>query len=389
MIQGQWIGKVDGDAPGNVILDLDIVQEHFRGAAYLFPNDNQLPSTIAEIPEFCTDSMVLENIQIRPIDYAGKVLDADALAKHFPGTDHALHADLRLTLKGPNELEVVYKTDFSDGNGKLIRGDAELPSKLTPLKTVVDWKSFKDYIGSTSRLRQYDMIYRGQSSCKRLRTSFHRTNRSDLFRYVNEDIPLLQRYLSPATKHYFDLNDPFQNGAFYNLLQHHGYPTPLLDWSYSPYIAAYFAFHSISSDIDSVRIFEFNKAAWQKCFPQFQIVANVRPHFSVTELLGVENDRMIPQQALSTLTNIDDIETYISDREADLSQTFLTAIELPIDERDLALFELNMMGINEATLFPGIESSCKFLRARNFAWPPPVISEKAKPHASSRMRCSM
>lgn len=49
-------------------------------------------------------------------------------------------------------------------------------------------------------------------------------------------------------KHVFNLEDKNDFGAFINLIQHHGYPTPVLDWSYSPYVAAFFAFRGITNE---------------------------------------------------------------------------------------------------------------------------------------------
>jgi hypothetical protein len=44
---------------------------------------------------------------------------------------------------------------------------------------------------------------------------------------------------------------------------------------------------------------------------QLQKVAPARLHFSVLGAIALNNPRMIPQQALSTVTNAEDIEDYI------------------------------------------------------------------------------
>ena len=37
-------------------------------------------------------------------------------------------------------------------------------------------------------------------------------------------------------------------------------------------------------------------------------------HLSVMEFLAIENERLIPQQSATTLTNIDDIELYVKEK---------------------------------------------------------------------------
>ena len=368
MLQGQWIGRLDGDPCGLVVLDADQDGNLFRGSACLFPDDRNIPNTLARL-ERIEDSFHAKEVPIFPVDHAGRIIGFDNLANVFPVAIHSHSAEISMQRSG-NKIAVSFKTSIGTfGQGELKWSDVSKPSRLQPIAKVSDWKTFKEYVSAETAKKHYHVMFRGQPCTRRLRTSFHRTNRSDLDRYIIEDIPLLRRYLSPSMRHFFDMNDPVQVGAFYNLIQHHGYPTPLLDWTYSPYIAAYFAYATADhKETSAVRIFQFESHSWQKNVqPQVPFVANVRPHFSIIELLGIENPRMIPQQALSTLTNIDDVETYIMGYESRMSEQFLSVIDLPIEEQSLALSELALMGINGATLFPGLDTSCGFLRSRMFA----------------------
>jgi hypothetical protein len=189
---------------------------------------------------------------------------------------------------------------------------------------------------------------------------------------VNEDIQMLHRHLSARTKHVFNLEKPNENGAFFNLVQHHGYPTPLLDWTYSPYVAAFFAYRGLSNggDLpprinDRVRILAFDQESWKKDFTQLHQLLSAGPHVSVEEFLAVENERMIPQQAATTITNVDDIESYIKSLEKPGKQ-YLFAIDLPVEDRKKVMQELEYMGITAGSLFPGLDGACEELRERNF-----------------------
>mgnify|MGYP000091251863 CR=1 FL=1 len=92
------------------------------------------------------------------------------------------------------------------------------------------------------------------------------------------------------------------------------------------------------------------------------------PHLSIIEPLGIENDRALPQQALSTVTNIDDIEDYVHRRETEHSHRFLYAIDLPYEDRVQALRDLAMMGITAGSMFPGLDGICQEMTDRLFGY---------------------
>ena len=248
---------------------------------------------------------------------------------------------------------------------------ADQPSTYTPL-LVSTWEEFKRHV---IPLEQYRFIYRGQTNTWRLRSPLHRTGRGDMRNFFLQDIPVLHRSLSARTKHVFDLTDPLQNAAFLNMVQHHGYPTPLLDWTYSPFVAAYLACHRVrkadaqnANEDQKVRIFIFDAREWRSGFKQILSVAVRWQHFSLVEPISIQNERLIPQQALSSFTTVDDIESYIAAKEADVQKQFLQVIDLPLSERDLVIRELTLMGVTAGSLFPGLDGTCEELRERFFSF---------------------
>jgi hypothetical protein len=84
------------------------------------------------------------------------------------------------------------------------------------------------------------------------------------------------------------------------------------------------------------------------------------------EPLAINNPRVVPQQSISMVTNIDDLEDYISLREKEKNKTYLQAIDLPAAERRQVMRELDLMGINAGSLFPGLDGTCQQLRERFF-----------------------
>src|SRR5262249_40663159 len=115
-----------------------------------------------------------------------------------------------------------------------------------------------------------------------------------------------------------------------------------------------------------VRIFIFDRKQWCVDFNQLQKLSPARPHFSILDAVAIDNSRMVPQQALSSVTNVDDIENYIGQREQERKMTYLQVIDLPASERPFVLGELSLMGITAGSLFPGIEGTCKQLKQRFF-----------------------
>jgi len=369
-MNGQWIGEYTGTNSGRLLINVDCLGSGFAGVAYATPEDTALPVSGVgfQIPhkeaEFAIDTNDLWAINR---DTGSPLTESEMEASRKAGIQVPSH----LSLAGKwtkTRLSITWKSPLGlTGFAEIERIPHETESSLAAQAT--NWQDFKRIVAEGFEHSHY---YRGQPHPWRLRTSFHRTGRANLLRYVQEDIVELHRLMSTKTRHNYDLENPKHRGSFLCLAQHHGYPTPLLDWSHSPYIAAFFAFREVtrerargSNSKDSVRIYKLHDS-WEKSLIQLYYLDRPSPHLSINKYQPFDNDRMVPQQSVSTVTNIDDIETYLTQRGRNTKMTYLSAFDLPAYEAPEVLRDLRMMGITPGSLFPGLDGLCEELRIQKF-----------------------
>jgi hypothetical protein len=319
-ISGQWLGRYGGTSSGTLLIDLDDMGAHFEGRVCAYEDNTALPSILMSIKTTEIAASFCVRLKLFPIDpRTSEPTTWNQLVPLFPNVVFPDYADADFSLGGQT-LKVSCRTNIETfGSAEITRSRPNAPTEYEPLPDVTNWEQFKAYVG---RLEYRRYIFRGQDKPLRLRTSFHRTGRSDLTRFLTEDVKTLHRHLSLRTSHVFNLNIADENGAFLNLVQHHGYPTPLLDWTFSPFVGAFFAYHGLknseasrANDTEKIRMFIFDQKEWRERYPQIPKLTPLRPHFSVLEFIAMDNERMIPQQSISTVTNIDDIESYIRSAE--------------------------------------------------------------------------
>ena len=360
---GQWTGRSEGEPPGRVILDIDLVSGEWRGSAHLIPDSMDIPSSVIFFSQ--TSSLPSISSKAAPRHYNagnGRFLTGAEISSSYPGVDVPPEVDFNLQLDPNGRLIGRWRSSI-ETSGEIIceRECVKARSSVVAESGVSSWESFKSEL---MKFRFGDRIFRGQGDVWPLQTSFHRTRRKDLHRYLLEDIPKLHHAVTSRIDHLFDLHKPVELGAFLNLLQHHGYPTPLLDWTYSPFVAAWFAYSDSlvqRERPEMVRIFSMSKGELQK-FNQFQTLTLAPPHISLLEALAIKNDRAGPQQGVLTLTNLANIERHIASLEESGDVKILTAYDLPAHEAEAALNDLALMGITRSTMFPGMDSICRDFR---------------------------
>lgn len=362
-VTGQWRGVTAGQQ-ANIVLELDEKGDRAFGYGYYFPLDLDLPGCVIrlELPvTFDKHKTSSEITYMNPFN--GLIYNPVDLKNRFPDYSFPMRADVELQRSGSELSLRGIAGDFSESSS-LKKDKGGKGSSVISIESVKSWSDFKEYVRT---IDPHTFIFRGQSRPYRLATSFHRTSRKDLYTYLTQDVNILHRALTARTKHIFDLNRPQELGAFLNLAQHHGFPTPLLDWSYSPYVAAYFAFSGAKNDpatSGNVRIFLLDRGNLERSSPQIQALTLVMPHLSILEALSIENERATPQQGLLTVTNVHDIEGFVQKIEAAKGVAILRAIDLPRALAHEVLSELRLMGITRSAMFPGIDSICDDLRER-------------------------
>ena len=185
-----------------------------------------------------------------------------------------------------------------------------------------------------------------------------------------------------------NLADSQEFGNLLARLQHHGFPTPLLDWSLSPYIAAYFAFKGASLNPKSneiVSVFIFDIDFWGSNYqPQSNLL---EPSEFVSNFVPfvTDNPRMSRQMGVTTLTNVSDLQKHILSKVPNVGAQLLWKFDMLATERSHVMKELNLMGINDMTMFPDFDGLCKHLKEIHFdnqlkilPVPPPLVPPPPK-----------
>ena len=146
-------------------------------------------------------------------------------------------------------------------------------------------------------------------------------------------------------------------------LRHHGFPSPLLDWSRSPYVAAFFAF--APRLVENVAIYAYvehygSGKGWAENAAR---VIGLGPY-------AVTHERHYAQQCEYTICKkpVGDEYLYCEhgealDRDGD-EQDLLTKYVLPAVERNTFLRKLDLMNINAYSLFRDESSLVQMLAYR-------------------------
>jgi len=192
--------------------------------------------------------------------------------------------------------------------------------------------------------------------------------------------------------HHFDVRLP-ESGNYIewlSIMRHYGAPNRMLDWSYSFFVAVFFAIEdSISEKGAAIWALEKNaiiktakslkyigaklkkdedikkKETWEKCFycpidPQlFVFPANP---FRLNERLVIQQGDLLCQGDISK--TFEENLAAVLPQSTDKAHSKLRKYTLDFNakERQTALLALHRMNINRATLFPGLEGFSKSLK---------------------------
>lgn len=252
------------------------------------------------------------------------------------------------------------------------------------------WEDFEPKLEEIKRKfgqTSVDILYRGQSaSCRHLETTLERYGKVGItledyldctLRCVNQIESFTKNKFNLSKKNIineinknpnsFGLNLPCYEYWIY--LRHHGFPSPLLDWTSCPFIAAFFAFAS-QNKAERCSIYVYNQEGMKEFSSQYSriwllghyINADVRHSLQqswYTIALKADPKQVRPDKTEIHKHRIRCHEEIFKSLEKE--QDLIIKINIPNKERSKVLKYLDEKDINHFSLFQSEESLMKTL----------------------------
>lgn len=290
-----------------------------------------------------------------------------------------------------NKVTITYNTwdDFIEFTNKL-RQILDLYEESIPL---INGKT-KIVNSNSGYLPKLSLLYRGQQEANwKLDTTLERKTRGFLNKPLKEYLNLvldfkdeLKTYITTSFHAYIPLitkidklnkedfaiiyKDIFKYLVF---LRHYGFPSPLLDWTRSPYIASYFAFNKIESNDKETNVAIYIyinslvncKGGWVghpkiNHFPHKNYLAPIRHYNQQAEYTICTKEDVSKEELLFYSYN-----DFIQNSSIDNEQDIILKICIPKSEKIKVFKQLEQMNINAYTLFGNTESFLEYIANRD------------------------
>ncbi|MDI1239273.1 MAG: FRG domain-containing protein [Polaromonas sp.] len=256
----------------------------------------------------------------------------------------------------------------------------------TRCKTWSDFKLWSDRITTEGNA----VSFRGHGNNSfELSTTLHRIGRNRLERYCWNELHTFRFFSEGVLNQTIDMRNGDDYGMLLGLAQHHGLPTPLLDWTRSPYIAAFFAFtDAVEMKIyrptaTHVRVYALTHEFLNFFSPRIVTLPIISSYVAALSVSPRLNPRILAQQGQFLVTNVANLQAFIHEIEDVAGKTFMYAADVPISCANAALRDLELMGLTAATLFPGLDGISRMIKysmiSKSRELPPAALPELSSP----------